>query len=50
VVYTRHCEPLADALKRVMASGFGEDCPAVADRRIDVRVSIAARAAKLPNF
>jgi hypothetical protein len=48
VAYTQDWEPLADALKRVMATGTNEDqaktdlCHAVADRKIDVRVRIAA--------
>jgi hypothetical protein len=48
VAYTPDWEPLADALKRVMMSGVGEDqakadlCRAVSDRKIDVRVRIAA--------
>jgi len=48
VAYTSDWEPLADALKRVMATGASEDeakidlCRAVADRKIDVRVRIAA--------
>lgn len=46
MAYTLDWEPLADALKRVMASGATEDelktdlCRAVADRKIDVRVRI----------
>jgi len=48
VAYTPDWEALADALKRVMAAGHDEDraktdlCRAVADRKIDVRVWIAA--------
>jgi hypothetical protein len=48
VAYTPVWEPLADALKRVMATGISEDeakidlCRAVADRKIDLRVRIAA--------
>jgi hypothetical protein len=47
VAYTPDWEPLADALKRVMATGVSEDqaktdlCWAVADRKIAVRVRIA---------
>ena len=47
VAYTPDFEPIADALKRVMAGGMSEDeaktdlCNAVADRKIDVRVTIA---------
>ena len=46
--YTPDYEPIADALKRVMATGVSEDkakidlCRAMADRKIDVRVTIAA--------
>lgn len=48
MAYTPDWEPLADALKRVMAAGIDEGeakidlCRAVADRKIDVRVKIAA--------
>jgi hypothetical protein len=48
VAYTPDWEPLADALKRVMAAGIHENeaktdlCRAVADRKIGVRVRIAA--------
>jgi hypothetical protein len=48
VAYTPVWEPLADALKRVMATGESEAeakidlCRAVADRKIDVQVRIAA--------
>jgi len=48
LAYTPDWEPLADALKQVMAAGIIEDeaktdlCRAVADRKIDVRVTIAA--------
>ena len=48
MAYTPDWELLADALKRVMMSGVGEDqakadlCRAVSDRKIDVRVRIAA--------
>jgi hypothetical protein len=47
VAYTPDWEPIADALKRAVATGFSEDeaktdlCRAVADRNIDVRVTIA---------
>lgn len=50
MAYTPDWEPVADALKRVMATGIGEGeakadlCRAVADRKIDVRVRIAATA------
>jgi hypothetical protein len=48
MVYTPDWEPLADALKRVIAAGIEEDeaktdlCRAIADRKINVRVKIAA--------
>jgi hypothetical protein len=48
VAYTPDWEPLADALNRVMAAGAEEDeaktdlCGAVANRKIDVRVRVAA--------
>jgi hypothetical protein len=48
VAYTPDWEPLAHALKRIMRTGASEDeakidlCRAVADRKIDVRVRIAA--------
>jgi hypothetical protein len=48
VAYTPDWEPLADALKRVMATGIDEDeakadlCRAVADRKIVVRVRTAS--------
>jgi hypothetical protein len=48
VAYTPDWEPLAHALKRIMKTGASEDeakidlCRAVADRKIDVRVRIAA--------
>jgi hypothetical protein len=48
VAYTPDWEPLADALKRVMAIGVSEDeakrdlCRAVADQKIRVRIRIAA--------
>jgi hypothetical protein len=49
VAYVPDWEPLADALKRVMAAGISEDqakpdlCNAVADRKICVRVTLARR-------
>jgi hypothetical protein len=48
LAYTPKWEPLADALKRVMATGVAEEeakidlCRAVADRAIDIQVRIAA--------
>jgi hypothetical protein len=48
--YTPDFEPLADALKRVMASGLSEDqakldiCGAVADGKVDVRVRVSIAA------
>jgi hypothetical protein len=48
VAYTPDWEPLADALKRVMATGIGESeakldlCRAIGDRKIDIRVRVAA--------
>ena len=48
MAYTPDWEPIAHALKRVMAIGMSEDeaktdlCRAMADRKIDVRVTIAA--------
>jgi hypothetical protein len=47
VAYTPDWEPLADALKRVLATGFSKSeakldlCRAMADRKINVRVRIA---------
>ena len=48
MAYTPNWEPLADALKRIMAIGVAEDeakldlCRAVADRKINIQVRIAA--------
>lgn len=48
MAYTPDWEAIADALKRVMATGTTEDeaktdlCRALADRKIDIRVRIAA--------
>jgi hypothetical protein len=48
VAYTPDWEPLADALKRVTAAGASEDegkidlCRAIADKKIAIRVRIAA--------
>jgi hypothetical protein len=53
VAYTPDWEPLADALKRVTATGINEDeartdlCHAMADRKINVRVRIAGSAAEV---
>ena len=47
MAYTPDWEPLADALKHVMAAGVDEQdaktdlCRAIADRKINVRVRIA---------
>jgi hypothetical protein len=55
VAYTPVWEPLADALKRIMATGVCEEeakadlCRAVADRKIDVRVRIATSDYDMPN-
>lgn len=52
MAYTPEWEPLADALERVIATGVGEDevkvdlCRAVADRKIRIRVRVAARAGR----
>ena len=52
MAYTPDWEPLADALKRVLATGVDKDearvdlCRAVADRKIHIRVRIAATRAR----
>jgi len=56
MAYTPDWEPLANALKRVMATGVGEDeakldlCGAVADLKIRVRVRIGKYARKREVF